>query len=554
MKHAILALALILCSGAFIQAQAVPAENRPLRTGRALTDSQWRQDLTAMLEIMHRNHKNLLHTVTEAQLDSAFHQLSSALPSLNDDEITVRLMQIAAMVRDGHSGIDVSFREGKTHVPIWIARYEDGLYIRLAAKEYPQAVGARITAIGGVPWQEVLRRVDTIVACDPGNDGQRWSWQPSLYLSDPLILHGLRLSTSNTEATYTLEKNGRSFDLTLRPNLNADVLANLPGPSDWLDSQTARGPQPLEHPWREPLAMAYVPDARAIYLQFNEVIPPMGESMELFAKRFAQFSDAHDAERLVIDLRHNPGGDNTVLRPLLVSLIRSKFNHRGGMFVLIGPTTFSAAQTFVDRLENYADVIFVGQPTSNNVNFYGDPVGTELPNSHLDVEMAHLWWQDEDPRDMRTATFPEIAVPQGSFADYVSGRDVALDFCLHQPAPLKFEDLMEAAAAQGATAAISQYQRYGDDPRHRYANTLEKRLNALGYKLLEAKETERAVVLFQVNADTHRDSANAFDSLGEGEEALGDSAAAILAYRKSLQLNPQNKHAQHALARLQAKP
>lgn len=520
---------------------------------RALTNVQWQQDLAAMQDGMRKTHKDLYHTVSQAKLEAAFRQLSVEIPSLGDDAITVRLMEIAAMVRDGHSGVDVSFRNGNTHVAVWLARYDNGLYVRVAAKEYPQAVGARVMAIGGVPWQEALRRIDSIVDCDPGNDGQRWSWQPSLYLSDPLILHGLGMSASNTEVSYTLEKDGKSFDLTLAPTLNASDLVTLPGPVGWLDARKKAGVQPLEHPWTEPLQLAYVPGAKAIYVQFNEVELPEKETADGLALRFAQFSETHDADRLVLDLRHNPGGDNTILRPFLVSLIRSKFNRRGGMFVLIGPTTFSAAQNFVDRLENYADVIFVGQPTSNNVNFFGDPVGFELPNSHLDVEMAHLWWQDKDPRDRRTATFPEIAISEGSFADYVDGKDAALDFCLHASTPASFEDLMQAGANHGKTAALAGYRDYESDPKHRYAETLEKRLNALGYQALQANGLAQAIVLFQVNAETHPDSANAFDSLGEAEEKASNTSAAVQAYQRSLQLNPQNRHAKEALERLQSK-
>ena len=90
---------------------------------------------------MRQTHKDLFHTVTPQRLDAAFEQLSSDLPLLNDDEITVRIVQIAAMVRDGHSGIDITFRPGLTHVPLWIVRYDDGIFVRSAAAANDQAVG-----------------------------------------------------------------------------------------------------------------------------------------------------------------------------------------------------------------------------------------------------------------------------------------------------------------------------------------------------------------------------------------------------------------------------
>ena len=537
-----------------VGAQGANPAAAPLREGRALTDSQWRRDLAVMLKDMESTHKDLYHTVSPGQLQTAFETLSAEVPSLNDDQITVRIIQIGAMLRDGHSGVDVTFRKGLTHVPLWIVRYEDGLFIRNASRANAEAIGARVLQIGEVSWQEALERINKTISCDPGNDGQLMGWHISMDLGDPLVLHGLGLSDSNLSATYTLEKNGKKFQLRLSPAVNAVDLVSLGYPAGWLDAQEVSGIQPLSRPRTESVAFADVPADNALYLQFNEVAPPEGKSMDEFAAELVRFAETHEEKRLIIDLRRNSGGDNTILRPLLVSLIRSRFNHRGGLFVLIGPYTFSAAQNFVNRLELYTAAIFVGQPTSNNVNFYGDPVGTELPNSHLDVEMAHLWWQDEDPRDRRTATFPEIAIALQSFADYVKGSDAALDYCLRASVPTRFEDLMESASGTSEAEALAQYRSYVEDPLHRYSSNLEKRLNALGYTLLSAKQNKRAVVLFRVNAATHPNSANAFDSLGEAEEADHDGLAAIAAYNRSLQLNPENLHAQQALDQFRSAP
>jgi hypothetical protein len=552
MGNPIIAVVFVIIWASLAGAQTAAPTVVPTPQGRTLTDADWRQDLAVMLTSMKSLHKDLFHAVSQQQLETAVQQLSADIPSLNDDQIKVRFVQIGAMVRDGHSGVDVTFRPGLTHVPLWIVRYEDGIFVSSAARAYSGTVGARVTAIGGVPWKEALARIDTIISCDPGNDGQRLGWHLSIDLNDPLLLHGLGLSDSSSSATYTLEKEGKVFQVTLSPTLNASDLVSLPGPANWVDAQTTHGIQPLSRPWSEPIAFTEVPEANALYLQFNEVSPPKGESMDQFAARFTQFSETHDATRLVIDLRHNSGGDNTLLRPLLISLIRSRFNHRGGMFALIGPVTFSAAQTFVDRLELYTDTIFVGRPTSANVNFYGDPAGRELPNSHLDLEMAHVYWQDEDPRDKRTATFPEIAISSGSFTDYVEGKDAALDYCLHAPVPDRFEDLLTAASAEGEEAALARYRSYVEDPAHVYSGELEKRVNAQGYKLLAAQQNKQAVILFQVNTVMHSESANAFDSLGDGETANNERDAAIKAYRRSLQLNPQNTHAKQAIKDLQA--
>ena len=542
MRSRTLALGLcLLASSLFAQTPA-----------RRLTDAQWREDMQAMRQAMVANHKNLYHTVTPQQLDQAFAALDHDLPTLSDAQITVRLVAIAALVNDGHSGIGITFRPGLTHVGLWMVSYPDGIFVEQAAPENKALLGARLEHIGNVPIDEALTRIHPIFSCEPGNCTHQQTWPLSMFLADPLILNGLGLSSSPDDATYTLSKDGHTSTVTLKPAINARELH--PFVKGWPHAITARGEQPLANPWSENIAFAEVPSAHALYLQFNSVYPPPGQTMKQFADTLEQFMAAHPDDRLIIDLRHNSGGDNTNLRPLLIAIARSRFNHRGHLFVLIGPTTFSAAQNFTNRLGNVTEAIFVGQPSGSNPNMYGDPKGFELPNSHLDVSMANIWWQDEDPRDNRTATFPEISIPPDTFADALAGKDAALAYTLHPPNTPSLEDLILSAANRGHDQALAVLNAYIADPLHRYASDVESRLNTLGYSLLSANQPQTAVTVFQITAETYPKSWNVFDSLGDGYQALHDNPHAIAAYRHSLELNPSNTHARHEIENLQHAP
>jgi tetratricopeptide (TPR) repeat protein len=256
-------------------------------------------------------------------------------------------------------------------------------------------------------------------------------------------------------------------------------------------------------------------------------------------------------ERLVIDLRNNTGGDNTLLRPLLVALISSKVNRRGGIFAITGPTTFSAAQNFVNRLENYTEAIYVGEPTAENVNFYGDPAGITLPHSHLEAAVSQLWWQDKDPRDKRTATFPEIAI-EPTFRDYVAGNDPALQYALTAPKPETIQEALEGSLSAGVDAVLARYKAYVSDPAHKFLLDPEPRVNGLGYRLLSAKRIPEAIVIFEVNARTHPNSWNAYDSLGEAYANARDKQRALDAYRKSVELNPENTNAKRTIEQIES--
>ena len=72
-----------------------------------LSAEQWRQDLHFLAEQMPLKHKSLFHTMNKAEFHVAVTKLDSDMPALNEDQIFVRLVQIMAMVQDGHTGLSL---------------------------------------------------------------------------------------------------------------------------------------------------------------------------------------------------------------------------------------------------------------------------------------------------------------------------------------------------------------------------------------------------------------------------------------------------------------
>lgn len=66
----------------------------------------------------------------------------------------------------------------------------------------------------------------------------------------------------------------------------------------------------------------------------------------------------------------------------------------------------------------------------------------------------------------------------------------------------------------------------------------EVELNAYGYQLVNQQNFDDAIAIFKLNTENHPESANAWDSLGEGYALKGDKEKAIEAFNKSLSLNP----------------
>ncbi len=100
--------------------------------------------------------------------------------------------------------------------------------------------------------------------------------------------------------------------------------------------------------------------------------------------------------------------------------------------------------------------------------------------------------------------------------------------------------------------AINAYKDYKENKSDAYSFN-EADINLFGYKLINEKKYDDAIAIFKLNVDEHPLSANAYDSLGEAYLDSGNNKLAIINYKKSLELNPQNNTAKEILKKLGSK-
>ncbi|NVJ86089.1 MAG: alpha/beta hydrolase [Algoriphagus sp.] len=85
-------------------------------------------------------------------------------------------------------------------------------------------------------------------------------------------------------------------------------------------------------------------------------------------------------------------------------------------------------------------------------------------------------------------------------------------------------------------------------------NPPETLVNQVGYAFIRSNdenEKMKGLDFFLLNTQNFPGSFNAFDSLGEAYEAVEDTTNAILGYKRSLELNPENEHAKSRILILQ---
>lgn len=118
-----------------------------------------------------------------------------------------------------------------------------------------------------------------------------------------------------------------------------------------------------------------------------------------------------------------------------------------------------------------------------------------------------------------------------------------------KPAALAaFENGLRANGYRDAVRIAAEVRR-----KHPELHLTEHYVNLWGYRLLGENKPEQALGLFRYNAELWPKSWNAFDSLAEAYEKLGDKPRAIANYKKSLELDPNNKNGAEHLQKLQAR-
>lgn len=326
---------------------------------------------------------------------------------------------------DGHTAVIPIYSdhpEFTWRYPLRLRRFEDGLYVVAAKGDATALLGARLTHIAGNDIDSILRAFAAAQAS--GNRAWPTNWT-ALAMTVPGFLVGLEVAPDamNAPVRYQGIDSGGAA-------VSAEILPSAEGREDLV--AVTRDNSPLEG--RGEGAQNFVAEiADALVLAIGAMEDEEQKSFEAFTLESAAALTSTGADRVIIDLRDNGGGNNLLAEPLRRELVRSRFNRAGGIYVLISPQTFSAAMNFATRLERETFALFVGEPTGGSPNHFGDPKFSQAEQSGLPYIVSTLRWQDMPPFDERPWILPDVPAPP-RFEDYLAGRDLALQLALEHRA------------------------------------------------------------------------------------------------------------------------
>jgi hypothetical protein len=363
---------------------------------------------------------NAFFNCAQADFEAAAAALAKQIPSLTDAQINLRLMMLTAMLGDSHTqvGIATPFHQ----FPIAAYWFADGLVIVGASDQQRDLIGAKVLRIGELRAEAACRRAAAAFPYE--NEATLRNLSPR-YAMMGEVAHAFGIITDAGRMPVTIQPSAgpeRSVVLSwLRPgeriswpqidNTRLPLYRQARGTANWME---------------------WLPDEKAVYFRYGRCGDETGQAVAAIVEKVSEAIDANSAERLIVDLRNNGGGNSALLAPFIFDLKERPIGRRpGAVIVLIGRGTFSSAELNAMNFKNAVNAVLIGEPTGQKPNAYGEIKTFKLPHSRLSVQYSTKFFKTEDGD--RESMDPDIRIDLSS-ADFFACKDPVLDAALkYQP-------------------------------------------------------------------------------------------------------------------------
>lgn len=529
----------------------------------ALTVEQWHADLDYVVERISVAHADPWQLVHKPQFKAHAADLAARLHQLNDHQITVEMMRLVALLQDGHSKLIPSGENGfRNWYPLRFHTFTDGIYITAAPAKMTELRGARVEAIAGRPAEQVVADVTALFGAD-----NRFGRSTFTFLvSNADVLAALDLVAPGASLALELTANGQRLERSVAaeageadfdfrfwgehfgpPGVETVASFGTPDPMDFLISADANRPLHLRH--RAAYFAEHLRDQRTVYLQINamthqssRVEAPM---LEYIADHLTDSQRGrHPAQRLIVDLRYNFGGDGSMSTDIVNRLLLGFPNalERGHVFVITSGATFSAGVMLTEEILDHMPAILVGQPMGASWSSYGDAESFTLPESGFQLDVSRRLWQLRESDAPRTAIPVHIPLlPNG--AEYFAGLDPAVESILQAATPYPMLDrvLIDMGAQAAANEFAALQARWGHLDYWQPVGRMD--LEDAADALVAAGRMDDAIEGWRLNTMIFPDDWDTWDDLGQACLDAGHIECMREAYSKALMLNPSNWNA-----------
>jgi len=383
-------------------------------------NQSWQYDLDFLVSEIKRLHVNVYHSMSEEKFKRMIVEIQKKIPTLSDQEIVFEFMKLVAAVGNGHNFIVPAYtpKGAFQQLPLQFYQFTDGLFIVKADQDYEQFIGSKVVSIGNISTAEALARTQVINARD--NEMQQL-WLGPHYLGLAEVLKGLDIVENDQDISITIESRGGKQQV-ITPNLRAMAFNGFPKLPALANSNAIHNIRADKRYWYQS-----IPEQSALYIQYNYVQNETSQSFDDFNIELRAKISQLKVKNIILDIRHNAGGDGSTYPPLLKTLLQFEAaNEDGKLFVIIGRNTFSAAHNLLLDINRLTNPILVGEPSGSRPNALGEAGWFKLPYSGTWGIISSQFHQASKAEDHRIWVAPHVPVFLSS-KKYFSGQDPAMN-------------------------------------------------------------------------------------------------------------------------------
>ncbi len=408
---------------------ATTASVAPAQTS---TDSDritgWRSDIAYYIDQMRRQHYVYRSKPLPSAMLIAAQQLSANVPRYSDERMLAEFEHLASFAGDGHTYmLPFGAKRVVAHMlPLRLYQFSDGLYVVDALNDSSAKwIGARVLKIGKKSAEDIIDAERPTLSVD-NRLGYLWVGPPLLSFAG--YLEKFAGVTPGASIPLTVRTRAGQVVSVNVPLVAAPPMRGIPKLPASKVSGASSAPLYLKNVaqnfWFTPLAGDSV-----FYVQFNQVQDAPDETLAAFAGRLGATLIARRPRTVIIDVRHNNGGNLGLLTPLVTAVHNYESSRPDARtYVLMGRNTFSAAQVFLARMNRETNARFAGEPSSSRPNFVGEESMVQLPWSGAIGSISDQY-HETIPGDTREWIAPSIRY-NPSARDYFANKDPLLEMVL----------------------------------------------------------------------------------------------------------------------------
>lgn len=381
----------------------------------------WNADIDAYIDAVKQDHYVYKSQTLPASFQRIVKELRPRISSYSDQRMLFELEHLAAQLGDGHTYILpwAAERVESRVLPLRFYLFDDGLFVIDARAPYETYIGARVERFGSRSAKDALTLLSDYVSRD---NEMGIHWIGPLFLRFQGAMEILGVSDGDEVVLELTMRDGKSK----KQPFGFVPVERMRGVPKLVPSRISQNPPPL---YLGNVSQAYWIKSlrdKVVFVQFNQVMNDPTESLTSFANRLGDTLIAQKPRHLVIDVRHNNGGDATLLGPLLEELRGFRKDEPNARLTLItGRNTFSACQIFISLADAQVRPVFAGERSSSKPNFVGEEHEIVLPWSGARGSISNRY-HETIPGDSRQWIDVTIPVPLLS-RDYFENRDPVLD-------------------------------------------------------------------------------------------------------------------------------